>query len=72
MSEPLFYCEASMWRGEWSTLRSVPCGRPGKVKKFDGNEHSVGLCGIHARAKHVQHFQDRNTENGAGGWVVAA
>ncbi len=67
MSTP-FYCEASVYRGEWSTLRTEPCGKPGKGHRRDGEDHEVGLCGIHLRAKNVLHFQDRN-ERGKGGWV---
>lgn len=63
-------CEASLYRGEWSTLRTEPCGKPGRGYREDGHGHSVPLCGIHMRARNVLHFQDRNLAEGVGkGWV---
>jgi hypothetical protein len=45
-------CAADVYRGEWSTLRREPCGKPSKgAREIGGQPYPV--CGIHLRARNI-------------------
>jgi hypothetical protein len=41
-----YKCAAIVYRGEWSTIRREPCGKPSK-----GTRRDWPMCGIHMRSR---------------------